>query len=548
MDSLSLQIRRNAETVVRQSRDQGSKAADLLASVLRQYLPSSYNINPGAVLAPDGSESPKFDLLIHTATEGLERVPADNVACAIEVHQSIGRAELRVSYEKIAKVKAISKSPRLKDPKSGITPADAIMGVVVAVDSVEPLERLALELQNLNKAQSHHHWIDLVVVLARGTVNFMCQFPHGKGGDLLPSARSAAMLAPMYVQIFARPHAVFALNRMLALLLTYLYFFSPDGTPPNTNELLRDAPATGLTIAPCQFNLKGDLVPVPPELQFNSLFIFPLGFRAEDRQRNVLSRVQYLPWQDGGVVRVSGKLPIEAFLVFAGKDAISQPVIRLPDAQFSSVIPLSKEQFIQMAERTARQSNLVIRPDKRPSLVMEEIANEGTESPFIARLYLGICNLRDQALRVQADQEKFYKTFDGLMSAVGSMRKESAELIEEFTSHRRKIEQGEGVTVGNGVIRVTGSIQGELRKTFETIVGTASRICKDRMQELLRPLGVDIGFLFRQQKAFDKEIAALKALQPALADYLYETRARWSERLAIRRNLIEHQGWPLPKV
>jgi hypothetical protein len=111
-----------------------------------------------------------------------------------------------------------------------------------------------------------------------------------------------------------------------------------------------------MTIAPYQYNLTGQLVPVPLELQFNQFFLFPLGFRAVDERDEELARVRYLPWQDGGIVRVAGKLPIEGVLVFGGKEAISQAVIRFEGEQFSGVIPLSRQGFIEMAERKAKQS------------------------------------------------------------------------------------------------------------------------------------------------------------------------------------------------
>jgi len=68
------------------------------------------------------------------------------------------------------------------------------------------------------------------------------------------------------------------------------------------------------------------------------------------------------------------------------------------------------------------------------------------------------------------------------------------------------------------------------------------------MQEVLRCLDVEIGFLFKQQDTFAKEISKLKHNSPGLADYLEQTRSKWLERLVLQRNAIEHQGWALPRV
>ena len=543
--SISTTIQSEAARLIEQFRA-GNPLGSLLNDFLVRHLPPSYRVSTGQAVDSQQHVSPAFNSLIHTASDPVPQIPADKLACVIDIHENLVLEGLRASYEKVAAVKALYKNPRQK--VKGMTPADAVMGIILAVNSEVPIEVMAEELVRLNKGRSYHLWTDIVVVLTRGTISYACQFPDKPLGDWLPPAREGTMLAPMYLHILARPHPKLALNRVLSFLLPYLYFFAPDTPPPNRDALLEGAPTTGMTIAPYQLNLKGEMVPVPPELRFNKFFLFPLGFRAEDGKGNVLSRVQYLPWQDGGVVRVSGKLPIEAFLVFAGKEALSQPIIRLPDAQISGVIPLSREKFIQMAERTAKQSNLIIKPDERPSLVVEKVGDEGSGSPFAARLFLGVLNLRDQAHLEKELHEKFDKAYEGVMTGIQNIRVESKQLIEMYSSHRQKVEKGEGVKVAGSTIQVEDPIYRELRKQVEGVIGTAGRVCKDSMQEVLRTLGVEIGFLFKQRDTFEKEVAKLKSKSPELAEYLTQARTKWSERLVLQRNAIEHQGWPLPRV
>jgi hypothetical protein len=538
--SISTAIKAEASHLIEQFRV-SNQLGTLLNDFLGNHLPSPYKVNSGQSIDSRQSVSPTFSSLIHTASQNSTQIPADNLACVIDVHDKLGFEQLHASYEKIAAVKALEKSPRQKT-KSGFTPADAVMGIVFSIDSDVPLEKLAEELEALNRGRPYQLWTDVVVILTRGIISYACQFPDKPLGDWLPPARSGTMLAPMYLHIVARPHAEFALNRMCSLLLPYLYFFAPEITSPKRDELLEGAPTSAMTIAPYQLNLKGQMVPVPPQLRFNECFLFPLGFLVEDDKGNVLSRVQYLPWQDGGVVRVTGKLPIEAFLVFAGKEALSQPIIRLTDAQISGIIPLSREQFVQMAERTARQSNLIIKPDERPKWVVEKVGDEGTGSPFVARLFLGILNLRNQALLGPELHEKFDKAYEGVMTGIQTIRSESKQLIDMYSSHRERVEKGEGVTVTSTAIHVEQAIYKEFRKQVEEVIGTAGRVCKDRMQDVLRTLGVEIGFLFKQQDTFEREIANLTAKSPEFADYLTQTRAKWSQRLVLQRNAIDIKG------
>ena len=416
------------------------------------------------------------------------------------------------------------------------------MGIIFAVDSNVPVESLAQELEQLNKLRPHDHWVDMVVILSRGTINYGCQFPDKPLGDFLPPARGGTMRAPMYVHIVAKAHAPFCLNRMCSLLFYYLYLFSPGTALPPYNEILEGVPKVGMTIAPYQYNLSGQLVPVPLELRFNQFFLFPLGFRAVDGRGEELARVRYLPWQDGGIVRVTGKLPIEGVLVFGGKEAISQPVIRFEGEQFSGVIPLSRQGFIEMAERMAKQStNIYIKPDPRPNWIVENRGTEGTSSPFIARLFMGICRLRDQALCDAKVRDEFDVAFEAVLNGLESIRAASSELAKTFTEYQQQLARGEGVQITGNVARVDKTkIDREIRTNCEEVIGTACRVIKDRMQILLRTLGLDIGFLFQKEGAYSTGLAKMRQLDPTLAEYLQHTRAKWSEHAILCRNNFEH--------
>jgi len=547
-DTLSAEIRSAASQMVADSRLPGSRLAALLNVFFAQHLPWPYRATPGKAFDSTGTESLEFESMIYTSPDGIERVPADNLACAIDVHQKLGLQQLRQSYEKIAALKSLAKSS-IPTVSHGVPVADATMGIIFAVDSDIPIETLAEEASRLNAEHSYRVWTDMVVVLTRGTVNLACQIPYKPLGDFLPPARDIAYRAAMYVHVFARSHAAFALNKMCAVLFPYLYFFQPGVGSPPYQQILKGMPTTGMPVAAFQFNLKGNLVPVPTSMRFDELFLFPLSFRAEDRQGNLLAKVQYLPWQDGGVVRVQGRFPIEAFLVFAGKDAMSEPIVRFQGEQTSGVIPMSRDQFKEMANRTARQSNLVIKPDQRPKLVINKRGDEGTSSPFIARIFLGICLLRDQAIADKSLRDRFDESFDGVLSGLEVIRETSKSIRKLYSSHSDAVACGEIARITNGDVYVDESIDTDLKKQVESLINTASRIVKERMKGLLKILDTNIGFLFQGKAAFNNGVARLRLTDAALADYLAETRVRWCERLiTIRNGLLEHGTWSLGRV
>lgn len=67
-----------------------------------------------------------------------------------------------------------------------------------------------------------------------------------------------------------------------------------------------------MTVCSYQYNLGGELLPVPREF-YNDRYLPPLPLRIEDRKGTLLSTVQFLSWQDGGVVLLRGKLPLGGF-------------------------------------------------------------------------------------------------------------------------------------------------------------------------------------------------------------------------------------------
>jgi hypothetical protein len=547
-NTVSQEIRAAAAQIIAESQLPVSSVATRLAELLRQFPPWPYQVNAGKAFDSSGTESPQFEILIYVSANASEHVPADNLACVIDVQQQLGLEELRQSYEKIVRTKSLAKTlaPRVSED---VPVADATMGIIFAVESNAAIETLGEELVRLNRQHPYQVRPDMVVVLSRGTVNLTSQIPYQPLGDFLPPGRGALHRTAMYIHVLARAHPAFALNKMCAVLFPYLYFFQPGVGLPPYQEIVKDMPKTGMPIGAFQFNLGGGLVPVPTSMRFEEFFMFPLSFRVEDRQGVLHAKVQYLPWQDGGVVRVQGQFPIEALLVFAGKDALREPVVRFRGEQTSGVIPMSRDQFKEMANRMARRSNLVIKPDQRPKLVIHERGTEGTSSPFVARLFMGIWRLRDYAIEDKALKSRFDKVFQGVMSGLENLRDSARSIAQLYSAYSEAVGRGEIARVVNGDIYVSKSIDADLRKQVESFINTGSRIVKERMKELLKILGVNIGFLFQKDQAFNNGISRLRLSDPALADYLVATRAKWCERLMrIRNDLLEHGTWTLDNV
>ena len=328
--------------------------------------------------------------------------------------------------------------------------------------------------------------------------------------------------------------------------MAHLMIFSPGANLPNWVQVLEGTPKEGMTITGYQYNLSGHLMPVPRQF-YNDRYIPPRPFMIEDQQGNLLSTLQFLPWQDGGVVLLKGELPLDGLLIFLGKKAFERGgIVKRDNGQISYVLPITQADFMQMLQRIQRQSNMVVKPDQT-KLVSQKLADEGASSPFMARLYIGNLHLRDVVFPDPHKQDIFDKPYHFVMETMLNARSTSQGIVQLIAEHFTKLTNGEVGQLRGHMINIEKPIDKELRKEVETFLNGAVRALKQGMQEVTKALYVNIGFLFKKQQPFEKGLTVLGKSDPLLAAYLRETR-KWSERLLNHRNAIEHEGWMLPKV
>lgn len=246
------------------------------------------------------------------------------------------------------------------------------------------------------------------------------------------------------------------------------------------------------------------------------------------------------------MVLLKGKLPLDGLLIFLGKNALERGgIVKRADGQISYVLPITQADFLQMLQSIQRQSNMVVKLD--PSkFVVQKLADEGSSSPFIARLYLGNLRLRDAVFPDHAKRDIFDKPYHLIMETMLNTRSTSQEIVQLVTEHFSKLAKGEVGQLRGHTIYIEKPIDKELRKEVETFLNSAVRALKG-MQEVTKALGKDIGFLFMKQYPFENGIKILEKDDPHLAAYLRVTR-KWSDQLINTRNAIEHEGWILPKV
>lgn len=522
---------------------------DALNSALNRFVGNRFTAGRGHIVDLAGGTSGELTSVVHSTLAADEPIaaPSDSVAAIIDVHFDLTLESLRESYGRIAVAKSLSKTPVSK----GETRTNITLGLVWGAQTVLPLETITDEIARLNERIPSTRWPDMIVV-GSSIINYAVQFPsEALSGDYLPPAEGATeKSAPaVYVVTVMRPTGVFTFNKFLAYLLAHLGVFSPADvtTRPNFTEVLEGSPASVVTLFGYQYNLRGDLVPVPRQF-YNDRYLSPRPFLIESQKGEVLAAIQYLPWADGAAILLHGKLPLDGLLVFfASKVAGRGSVVRLKKGQISYVLPVTQADFIDWLKRIQRQSNMRVRQDPG-RFVIQKLADEGASSPFMARIFIGVLHLRDQIYPDPAKRNSFDEPYDYVTSALTSARESAQKLATLWHGHQAKVASGAIARIdAGGNLHIQESIDKDLRSEIETFLNSATRCLKTGMQQIARELGINMGFLFQQKDSFEKGIAELQVTDADLASYLQQTR-NWSEPMLKSRIDLEHGTWVLPRT
>jgi len=172
-----------------------------------------------------------------------------------------------------------------------------------------------------------------------------------------------------------------------------------------------------------------------------------------------------------------------------------------------------------------------------PSILMDEFkvelyANFGTGEPWVARLMLG---LQDLVYAIPA----FGETRDEFMNEIGEVFESLGMAFEELR------------TLGKHAAEAAPAL--DISRSYASLYGYLWTAYKDRFQAAMKALGLDIGFLYQKDAAFEKRAAELVADRPELSDLvdlMRRDRQEFQKALAWYRNThLEHRtGDPDPRV
>jgi hypothetical protein len=232
-------------------------------------------------------------------------------------------------------------------------------------------------------------------------------------------------------------------------------------------------------------------------------------------------------------------MPLEGFLIFLGRVALDARIFKQPHGAISNVLPIGKAEFGELLARINAQTNMKVKPEV-PNMIVSKMADEGTSSPFIARLSLSILHLRDIVYPEGEQRERFDEAYDFVFTTIANMRANAKRVLDMIEAHRAGVASGRAARLKGHTIHIEESVDHELHNAVAEFLNSSVRLIKDAMQKLLIVLKLDVGCLYTKPGGFKTGIARLKKTDPHLADYLAETR-KWSEPLISIRNDL-HEG------
>ena len=184
---------------------------------------------------------------------------------------------------------------------------------------------------------------------------------------------------------------------------------------------------------------------------------------------------------------------------------------------------------------------------------VKKLLDEGTSSPYVARLWLGVIELRVPAMARLASPEKreetqrrFDQLYKAVLEALLGIRAASREIGTIVSDHRRRVSEGKGRVVRSH-LEIDETVQPELSRLFGELLEKGYVALKG-VQEPLRMLGYEIGFLFQKPDAFQGGLSKLRAAnEGAFADYIARVRSEWSEAFLAMRGDYIHKHRVLPQ-
>lgn len=523
--------------------DESLTLTESLIKAIQPFV-SPFRLSVAPILDRSGECRDQAFLVLHSEeASDLSGIPIDSVAAIFACYDLIRLSDIQDVYARVEKIKSLEKQASRQDPRAAV---DMTTAFVVARRSDVGLERIAAEMAEANKSLGAGLWPDALGILSQGIINYTAEVPgRAEQGDFLLPANavmSSMAPAPLSISLMMRASGASTLNKIASLSICRAAVFDPSSNLPDYRQLLAGMPDHGVPVANYQYDLSGTLRPRIRQQDFAAILNFE-SFNFESGGKE-LGSVQYRPWQDGGVLLMRGRFPLLPLLLCV---TMVVPQVPMSDLQYvgegdlnvSFVLPMSRAQFIAILGRFASVMREIKVVRVEPEVLIRKVGDEGSSSPYVARLMIGVMELRDVVFRSEVERREFDGLLDPVLSALKEIRESRGSIVSIVRRHVDSVRDGRIVSTRGSRTYIEEAVDAELQRELNSLLITSVRVTKNAMQTLMARYGTDIGFLFGKETKFKAGIVALSVSDFELSKYLEASRA-WLEPLIEARNELEH--------
>ena len=537
------------------SGEKGGETEDKVREFLNGHMPKRFHATKGFVIDADSQMSDHQDVIIYDAQSSFvykydganQIVSADAVAAIMEVKSVLNKSQLEEAFAKIEEVKRLRKSPisgmDQKATASTLT-TTGTLGIILGFGTDTGLEKLAGHCVELNEKYETAHRPDIIVVLDVGVINYTAEFIGSPIiGDLAVASDDEFVIPPCYVHLVAREDGVFSLNRLFTHLLSHLALYPRRPSIPPLSVLLEGTSSIVHGLGVYQFNTERRLVrydaPAAPLSEQNP--IIRIRHKASKEE---LATLTYIPWQDGGVIRKKGKIPLMALLVWFAKGEPPR-TMQVEDTELSMVMRVTRPEFEKWPAIIERQSDMTATLELPPPFEVRQIGMEGTGEPFIARVFLGLI---DMATKIFSPNEKsaFDDRFVGTLNPALEMRKALVSIRKLMADHKEALQSGKIVRRAQADPLISERIDSALRSHTVNFLEAAGAIIKN-LPSTMKFFLINIDYLIDREQRFSTGCERNEAKHPELVAYLRKLRPYLLD-IDEQFRKMRVQGWNLSNV
>jgi hypothetical protein len=396
----------------------------------------------------------------------------------------------------------------------------------------------------LNEKYETAHRPDIIVVLDVGVINYAAQFIGARDmGDLATATDDEFVIPPCYVHLVAREDGAFSLNRLFTHLLSHLALYPRRPSIPPFSVLLEGASSIAYPLGVYQFNTERRLVryEAPAATPSKQDPIIRIRDKASKKE---LATLTYIPWQDGGVIRKKGEIPLIALLVWFTKGEPPR-TMQVEDTELSMVMKVTRPEFEKWPATIERQSNMLATLEIPPPFEIRQMGNEGTSEPFIARIFLGLIDMATHIVS-QQDKNSFDEHFGGALGPALQLRQTLVSIKKLIAGHRQALQKGAIVRKAQPDPLLSERIDNPLRSHTVRFLEMADAIVQN-LPSVMKFFLINIEHMADREQRFAKDCERNEAKHPELVAYLRKLRPYLLDiREQFRKVRVE--GWNLPGV